>query len=88
MNIEKSIRISPFRCPGFSRIRRSRQDAPAPAGILPAEAGTPGHFISGLCSKRLSEKLIRGGPTACRVPCDTGQRSRSPGFSRFRPHTG
>jgi len=38
--------------------------------------------------ERLSEKLIRVGPTACGVPGDTGQRPRSPGFSRFRPHTG
>jgi len=26
--------------------------------------------------------MIHVGPTACWVPCDTGQRSRSPGFSR------
>jgi len=32
--------------------------------------------------------MMRVGPTACGVPCDTGQRPRRPGFSRFRPHTG
>ncbi len=40
------------RSPGFSRIRRSRQYAPVPAGMPPAKAGTPGHFISGLCFQR------------------------------------
>jgi hypothetical protein len=51
----------------------------------------PSRLITDLMTtwyKRLSEKMIRVGPTACWGPCDTGQRPRSPGFSRFRPHTG
>jgi len=32
--------------------------------------------------------MIRVGHTACRVPCDTGQRPRSPGFSRGVAGTG
>jgi|GEM_PF-3869033 len=38
--------------------------------------------------QRLSEKLMRGGPTACGVPGDTGPRPRRPGVSQFRPHPG
>jgi len=33
-------------------------------------------FIPG--SQRLSEKMMRVGPTACRVSCDTGQRPGVP----------
>jgi hypothetical protein len=51
MKVEVLIQISPLRSPGFNRIRRSRQGAPAPAGIPPAKAGTPGHFISGIFLK-------------------------------------
>jgi hypothetical protein len=54
MKCEVLIQISPLRSPGFNRIRRSRQGAPAPAGIPPAKAGTPGHFISGLIAQRSS----------------------------------
>jgi len=43
MNVEFVIRTSWDRSPGFSRIRCSRQYATVPAGIPPAEAGTPGH---------------------------------------------
>jgi len=33
MNVEMFIRTSPDRSPGFSRIKRSRQDAADPASI-------------------------------------------------------
>ena len=41
MNVAFLIQMSPLRSPGFSRIRFSGQDAAVPAGISPAEAGTP-----------------------------------------------
>jgi hypothetical protein len=54
MNVACFLPTSLLWSPGFSRTRRSRQDAAAPAGIPPAQAGTPGYFISGLCSQRSS----------------------------------
>ncbi len=47
MNVEILIRTSLDGSPGFSRIRRSRQYAAAPAGIPPAEAGIPVNCVSG-----------------------------------------
>jgi hypothetical protein len=37
MNVTFFVRTARIRSPGFSRIRCSRQDAPAPAGIPPAD---------------------------------------------------
>jgi hypothetical protein len=51
MNFAFLIRTSIIWSPGFSRIRRSQQYAAIPAGIQPAEAGTPGWHIRVICSK-------------------------------------
>jgi len=52
MNDECLIRTALDRSPGFSRSRRSEQDA-AEAGTQPAKAGTPANRICGLFVQRL-----------------------------------
>jgi len=37
VNVENEIRIAPLSRPDFRRLRRFRQEALAPAGILPAD---------------------------------------------------
>jgi len=49
MNDEYLIRTALDRSPGFSRSRRSEQDA-AEAGTQPAKAGTPANRISVICA--------------------------------------
>jgi hypothetical protein len=64
------IQISIFRSPGFSRIRRSRQDTTAPAGIPPAKAGTPGWHIRIICLnfiRQLGANLEESVHNQCRV---------------------
>jgi hypothetical protein len=57
MKFEFLIWISLIWNPGFSRIRLFSLYAADLAGIPPAQAGTPGHFLSGQASHRLKPGL-------------------------------
>jgi hypothetical protein len=66
MNFEMLLRTPPIWSPGFSRIRRSPQDAATPAGIPPAKAGTPGHSYPGYFLNVLQPD--QAFPAGCRDP--------------------